>query len=381
MSPPSSRSMRLVASSTLTFFERSNDNIQIYEEYVPLPNGITMQMLISMPPSFIQNKNPNIVLFLHGSFHAAWCWAEHYMPYFSQAGFIAIAPSWRGTGGTPCIVPEKNIPIDEHVDDLHHVLQCLPDVVQSHLSKDGAKSLRISNLMPIHVICHSFGGIVLMKYLEQYYDTAEGSPSAFRSIATMCSVPPSGNWRMTMRYLRRSLRDSWKITRGFAMKQCCTDATLCRRLFFTVKNDATTTSTSLNGISDEELKRYQSNFFRDSRIVINLFDLAKKLPSQQTTPQGEALFVAQQPSAFPPCLVVGAQHDFLVDLEGLYETAQYFGCYDDGDNRGRLFQNRTIRNDERAPKVVLVDAPHDVMLGATWINGAELLLQWLQENA
>lgn len=218
-----------------------------------------------------------------------------------------------------------------------------------------------------------------MKYLEQY--DRDGEPPALRSIATMCSVPPSGNGRMTMRYLRRSLRDSWKITRGFAMKKCCTDAPLCRELFFTMPTNNNETSTSLNGISDEELKRYQSNFFRDSRVVIDLFDLAKKLPSQQTTPQGEALFVAHQPSTFPPCLVVGAKHDFLVDIEGLYETARYFGCYDDGDNRGRLFHDRTIRNDDRAPKVLLVDSPHDVMLGATWINGAELLLQWLQENA
>jgi pimeloyl-ACP methyl ester carboxylesterase len=377
------RWIRLAASSSSTSITRSKGNVQIHEDYVSLPNGITMQVLVSMPPSLQNNKNPNIVLFLHGSFHAAWCWEEHYMPFFSQAGFITVAPSWRGTGGTPCIVPEQKIPIHEHVEDFHHLWHGIPAIVQSHVPKDGVKSWRINNETPVHVVCHSFGGIVLMKYLEQYFDSVEGSPPTFRSIATMCAVPPSGNGRMTMRYLRRSLRDSWKITRGFAMKQCCNDALLCRELFFTMptenENEDATNAKSLNGISDEELTRYQSNFFRDSRVVIDLLDLAKKLPSEQTTPQGEARFVAQRPSAFPPCLVVGAQHDFLVDSEGLYETAQYFGCYENGDDR--LFHVRSGGYEDRVPKVVLVDSPHDVMLGATWINGAELLLRWLEENA
>jgi hypothetical protein len=27
------------------------------------------------------------ILFVHGMWHAAWCWAEHFLPYFAQHGY------------------------------------------------------------------------------------------------------------------------------------------------------------------------------------------------------------------------------------------------------------------------------------------------------
>lgn len=51
-------------------------------------------------------------------------------------------------------------------------------------------------------------------------------------MALLCSVPPSGNGKMTMRFLFRSLKDSWKITAGLAMKKVIQDDELCRELFF-----------------------------------------------------------------------------------------------------------------------------------------------------
>lgn len=40
-------------------------------------------------------KNPPLV-FIHGSFHAAWCWAEHWLPFFSGSGFDCYALSLLG---------------------------------------------------------------------------------------------------------------------------------------------------------------------------------------------------------------------------------------------------------------------------------------------
>ena len=34
-------------------------------------------------------------MFVHGSFHAAWCWAERWLPFFSRAGFRCFALSLR----------------------------------------------------------------------------------------------------------------------------------------------------------------------------------------------------------------------------------------------------------------------------------------------
>ena len=55
---------------------------------------------------------------------------------------------------------------------------------------------------------------------------------------------------------------------------------------------------------------------------------------------------------------MGAKHDFIVDREGVEETAQYFGV------------------DEPVP---MVDSPHDVMLGRNWGEGASALMGWLEE--
>ena len=161
-----------------------------------------------------------------------------------------------------------------------------------------------------------------------------------------CSVPPSGNGKMTLRYLTRSLRDSWKITAGFAMKKCIDDPGLCRLLFFATKEDPT------GGISDEDISRYQFYFDRDTAATIDLGDLAKRLPSASSRKNGKAPFITT--SSQLSSLVVGATDDFIVDKEGVEEMSRYFGV---------------------GP--VIVDSPHDVMLGPKWRNGAETLLQWI----
>ena len=38
------------------------------------------------------------LLFIHGGFHGAWCWADHFMPWFSQNGFDCHAISYRDHG-------------------------------------------------------------------------------------------------------------------------------------------------------------------------------------------------------------------------------------------------------------------------------------------
>jgi pimeloyl-ACP methyl ester carboxylesterase len=305
----------------------------IRDEQVELQNGVSMQVMSCVPA---QKTGKPTLLFLHGSFHAAWCWAEHFIPFFVSKGYPVVAPSWRGTGGTKAGEGVKKVKIMEHVADLESLLDMLPEI-------SGSESKAV-------IICHSFGGLAVMKLLELYPDKA----ARLGGIVTMCSVPPSGNGKLTMRYLRRSLRDSWKITAGFAMKKCLRDASLCRQLFFggekRVLDDGEVED---YGISDEEVLRYQSYFARDSEATIDIVDLAKKLPSSKTT-DGKAPFV----DILPPCLVIAGKDDFIVDNEGAEETATYFGLQEP----------------------LIVDSPHDVMLGRKWTNAANALDQWLQEK-
>lgn len=331
----------------------------VQEQYLDLDSGVTMQVM-SMVPSATDREQQDTtttkkkneshkqqppIIFLHGSFHGAWCWTEHFFEYFVQRGYSLVAPSWRGTGGTPAGEGIKKVQIGQHVADL--------DCLLHELSKDdGNGVLGGSTTTPPVLVAHSFGGLAIMKWLEE--DPVQRA-SRISGICMMCSVPPSGNGKMTMRYLRRSLVDSYRITVGFAMKQCLKNADLCRRLFFggpkTTMSDGSSTIQDY-GVSDQDIERYQSYFTRDSEATIDLFDLATQLPSSTTDDQGRASFW----KALPPCLVLGATDDFIVDREGVEETARYFHV--------------------NAP--LLVDSPHDVMLGAKWQNAAQTLADWLE---
>jgi len=211
--------------------------------------------------------------------------------------------------------------------------------------------LKLGDDPQIALIGHSFGGLTIMKWLEQYYGENNNIDNQHNinlsGVALMCSVPPSGNGPMTMRFLRRSIRDSWKITAGFVMKKAITDKSNCRDLFFGgTEND--------NGISDEDVERYQSYFERDTVATIDLGDLAKKLPSIEAGGQsGRAPFYDRLPSK---SLVIAAREDFVVDEEGSRESATYLNL--------------------ESP--VFVDSPHDVMLGQNWKNGADAILEWVQ---
>ena len=347
-----------------------------------------MQVL-SQTPATNNNSNNNhrppvVLLFLHGSFHGAWCWAERWFDYFTSidGGYTVVAPSWRGTGGTPAGAGVKKVRIGQHVADLEALLLALPDLLRrrhgSYYLDDDSSSNNNNNaadddltIQPV-VICHSFAGLAVMKYLERHI-----AEEPFRGVVTICSVPPSGNGKMTLRYLRRSWRASWRITAGFAMKKCLTSTDLCRQLFFggdkvvvetaVVDDDSMTTTAKTvvddHGVSDEDVERYQSYFARDSKATIDLIDLNKILPSSETDDSGRANFL--QPAAaakgnytLPPCLVMGAKDDYIVDREGLEETARYFGL----------------------EEPLIVDSPHDVMLGRKWKNGAEALKTWLEET-
>jgi len=58
-----------------------------------LPCGLDLEV-VAQPPLAPGERRPPLV-FVHGSFHAAWCWAEHWLPFFSRAGFPCYALSLR----------------------------------------------------------------------------------------------------------------------------------------------------------------------------------------------------------------------------------------------------------------------------------------------
>jgi hypothetical protein len=69
---------------------------------------------------------------------------------------------------------------------------------------------------------------------KQALDRSESAPLCWWDcFHVFC--PTHGQWPYDEAFLQASLRNSWKIASGLALKQCCTDVQLCRALFFNVK--------------------------------------------------------------------------------------------------------------------------------------------------
>jgi pimeloyl-ACP methyl ester carboxylesterase len=87
------------------------------------------------------------LLFVHGSYHGAWCWKEHFFDFFAARGHSCYAVSLRGTSGTgmPPDCTNDMVTIADHTADLSYALETLRRV-------EGADAL------PPVLVAHSFGG-------------------------------------------------------------------------------------------------------------------------------------------------------------------------------------------------------------------------------
>ena len=117
--------------------------------------------VLSQKPTAPARSTP--ILFVHGAWQGAWCWQEHFLPYFAQHGYSAHALSFRGHGNSAGRERLRWSSIADYVQDVALVAQSLPK-------------------RPI-LVGHSMGGLVVQKYLEQH-----SAPAA----VLMASLPPGG---------------------------------------------------------------------------------------------------------------------------------------------------------------------------------------------
>lgn len=62
-------------------------------------------------------EHPTPLLFVHGGWHAAWCW-ENFLDFFADAGYRAVALSLRGHGASPTSKPLHRVSIADYLDDV-----------------------------------------------------------------------------------------------------------------------------------------------------------------------------------------------------------------------------------------------------------------------
>ncbi|OBK42048.1 hypothetical protein A5659_09515 [Mycobacterium sp. 1165196.3] len=127
-------------------------------------------------------KRRHSIVFVHGAWHAAWCWQENFVAFFVDRGFRVLAPSLRGHGHSSLSKSLRLCSIADYVTDLCEVVGSLPE--------------------PPILVGHSMGGFVVQKYLETH-----DAPAA----VLMASTPPRGGQLDSV--MRMICRHPWRSTK------------------------------------------------------------------------------------------------------------------------------------------------------------------------
>ncbi|CAK7344335.1 unnamed protein product [Dovyalis caffra] len=328
-------------------------------------------------------KNPPLV-FVHGSYHAAWCWAEHWLPFFSGFGFDSYAISLLGQKGIE--MHEEQIPGITSTAIIALIRYMLPTQMQGE--SDAPASPVAGSLqthagdvhdfiqkklkLPPVLLGHSFGGLIIQYYIANirnkqnlekkvlYHDLA--------GAVLVCSVPPSGNSGLVWRYLFSKPIAAFKVTRSLAAKAFQTDLSLCKETFFIsmmedhlVRRVLKTVNqyTYLSGELIMEISRAISNLpIKGNALALCYQELMKessRIPLFDLRKLNSSLPVPSVPKSSIEVLVLGASDDFIVDAEGLNETGRFYDV----------------------SPICVEGVAHDMMLDCSWEKGARAILSWL----
>jgi pimeloyl-ACP methyl ester carboxylesterase len=143
--------------------------------------------IITRQPETQTHDTP--LLFIHGAWHAAWCWDAHFLPLFAEQGYTVHAVSLRGHGSSP---NDRSIRFTR----LRHYLA---DALQA------AESITPRPVL----IGHSLGGALVQKMLARI-----DAPAA----VLMASVPPHGTALTGLKILRTHPLPFLKMNLTFSMQ-------------------------------------------------------------------------------------------------------------------------------------------------------------------
>src|SRR5574341_654586 len=176
--------------------------------------------IISKYPSAHAHSTP--LLFVHGAWHGAWCWEEHFLDYFAQHGFAAHALSLRGHGSSDGRNRLRWTRLAHYVADVAHVVEQLPQAPA--------------------VIGHSMGGAVVQKYLETH-----SAPAGI----LLASVPPAGALAAALRIARRHPLEFAKVNLMLSLFPLVATPQLAREAFFSDNLPAEQLMTYARRLQDE----------------------------------------------------------------------------------------------------------------------------------
>lgn len=176
--------------------------------------------IVSTKPKGISRAVP--ILFVHGAWHGAWCWAKNFMPYFAENGYTTYALSLRGHGDSEGPKRFRWMRISDYVADVAQVVGQLPE-------------------MPV-MVGHSMGGLVVQKYLEE-----KAAPAA----VLLASVPVKGVFQTTIRIARRHFLAFLKANVTWSLYPIIGKPELAREAFFSMDIPSDTLNDYFSLMQDE----------------------------------------------------------------------------------------------------------------------------------
>jgi pimeloyl-ACP methyl ester carboxylesterase len=214
------------------------------------------------------HRHPAPVVFVHGGWHGAWCWSEHFLPYFADHGHASYAFDLRGHGGSEGRRRLRRTSIADYVADLDQVVRDL----------DG---------LPV-VIGHSMGTAIVQKYLET-------RPAAAGVLLT--PLPPVGGIPLVLRLAGRHPLAVLKANVTLSLRHIVSNPRLAREAFFS------------GSMPEERLMEYFSRLQDESyRAFLDMLALNLPRPRRVRTPM----------------LVLGADRDTFLTRGEVEATARAY---------------------------------------------------------
>jgi pimeloyl-ACP methyl ester carboxylesterase len=206
------------------------------------------------------------LLFVHGAWHGAWCWAEFFLPYFAGLGYACHALSLRGHGASPGGL--RFASLAGYVADMADIAATLP--------------------APPIVIGHSMGGAVIQKYLE-----TRPAPCA----VLLASMPPAGVLATTLRIAAHHPVRFLAANLTMSLYGLVNTPALAREMFFSAS------------MPDDQVRKYAA-LLRDESYRAFLDMLAFNLPSPH--------------KVNTPVLVLGGAEDTIFHPDEVRATAKAY---------------------------------------------------------
>jgi pimeloyl-ACP methyl ester carboxylesterase len=224
-----------------------------------------LEQISHQPPA---GGHPVPVVFVHGGWHGAWCWAERFLPYFARHGYAAHAFDLRGHGRSDGGHRLRRTRIADYVADLDQVVRGL----------DAAPVL----------VGHSMGSAIVQKYLETHHATGG---------VLLASLPASGGLPVALRWAARQPLAMAKVNATMSLRHLVATPDLARETFFS------------DGFSQELLENYFSRLQDESyRALLDMVLLDRPHPERVRAPM----------------LVLGAERDTVLTREEVEATARAY---------------------------------------------------------